>query len=137
MRIVVALFVALALTGCAARQEARVQPVPAKPALYYELEIPRAFQEEVRGWSSRMSGCQRYMEGFKMGWWRCVDNYRRDIHYQSTRSDQIVSGRGEFIGGFSNGYRNAEEQIQRNIKTFGPERTHAYLAEITANVMAE
>ena len=35
------------------------------------------------------------------------------------------------------GYRNAERQIQRNIRTFGPERTHAYLVEITANVMAE
>ena len=101
-------------------------------------ELPdRAYQDEVRGWHSEMSGCQRYMEGFEMGWWRCVDNYRRDIGYQSSRSDYIVSGWGQFIGGFSNGYRNAERQIRRNIKTFGPERTHAHLLDITANVMAE
>lgn len=137
MRRIALLLVVLVLAGCAARQQAAVEPEPAGPVLYYELEIPKAFQDDVRGWSSGMSGCQRHMQGFKMGWWRCIDNYRRDIGYQSSQSDYIVSGRGEFIGGFDNGYRNAEEQIQRNIKTFGPDRTHAYLLDITANVMAE
>jgi hypothetical protein len=137
MRAVIVLLAAVVLSGCVSQRQAAVEPAPEEPVLYFDLEVPGAFQSEVHGWSHGMSGCQRYMEGFTMGWWRCVDDYRRDINYQSTRADYIVSGWGEFISGFSEGYRSAERQIEWNIKTFGPERTHAYLVEITANIMAE
>ena len=135
MRILIALLVVVALAGCAGRQEARVEPQPTEPAMYFELEIPRQFQSELRGWTNDLAGCQRYMSGFERGWWRCVDNHVRDIGYQTTASDTSVNGWGEYIGGFCDGYASAKDQIRWNIRRFGPERTHAYLVEITEDVM--
>ncbi|MBN1919031.1 MAG: hypothetical protein JW889_14080 [Verrucomicrobia bacterium] len=110
MRMLVALLIVVTLAGCAGRQAAHVEPRPAGPVMSYDMEIPRRYQTELRGWTNGFSDCQRYMEAYGIGW------------------DSEVCG-------WSDGYTSAEDQIQRNIKTFGPERTHAYLVEITEDVM--
>lgn len=137
MRLAAVLLVMLVLAGCAGQREARVEPAPVGPVLYFELEIPRQFQAELHGWKRGTPGYQRYIDGFTNGWRMCVSNHAKDISYQSKRIDAIANGHMQFICGFSDGYWNAEGQIQRNIKTFGPECTHAYLVEITANAMTE
>jgi hypothetical protein len=135
MRILAALATIGVLAGCTGPDAARVEPQPTEPVMRFDLEIPREYQAELRGWTNELSACQRYMDGFERGWWQCVDNYLGDIGYRTTPADTQVNGWGEFIGGFCDGYASAERQIQSNIRRFGAERTHAYLVEITEDVM--
>jgi hypothetical protein len=128
-------FAIVMVAGCAPRPQADTEPAPSAPVLYFDLAIPRPFQSELLGWKDDTPGYRRYADGFEDGWWMCVQNYIDDIGYQSKPIDAIANGHGEFVDGFSNGYWNADRQIQWNIKTFGPERTHAYLVDITATIM--
>ncbi len=67
---------------------------------------------------------------FRRGYWQCIENYAEDINYVNKPSDFIACGWGSEVSGYSEGYKSAENDMQRNIKRFGKDRTAKYLRSI-------
>ena len=92
-----------------------------------ETKVPKQFRNAV-GWQSH-SEYQNYVDGFNKGYWKCIQNHVNDIDYKDTESDKIIIGHGSTIGGYSDGYEQAQKEIEKNISVFGKETTHQFIKE--------
>ena len=100
-----------------------------KPGLSLEhpIVVPALFA--VGGPPHFVSPAERYVSTYEQGWWACVEDYSKEIHYRSTPSDRIISGWGEEISGYSAGYDAAEAKIKVLIRAYGETATSELLNE--------
>ena len=104
---------------------------PTQPKLgRAHVQVPRIFAA-TSGWiDGAPSDCERYLSMYRQGYWECVRKYTENIDYQPAPSDYIASGWGSEVTGFSDGYGAANEDIQKDLRRFGKERTAVYLKEV-------
>ena len=103
-----------------------------EPDIFYkskQIDVPEIFKEGV-GWRDVESDYEHYLSNYRRGWWRCVEVYVKIIDYKYSESDSRISGHVVAISGFYQAYIDAEEIMQKNIKTFGKSEVHKYLIEI-------
>jgi hypothetical protein len=69
----------LGLAGCTTPQRPELRNV--------RLHVPSCFRYSVGAFDKSPSHYERYLEGFREGYWDCIWNYTRNIDYVSTESD--------------------------------------------------
>lgn len=68
-----------------------------------------------------------YKKSYEEGWWACTQKYIKNINYDYTSENPWNSGGPATVGGFSDGFIDADKRIKSCINKYSKEKVSKYL----------
>ena len=73
------------------------------------------------------SGLSIWIDFYDRAYWQCVEDFANNIDYMPTVGDHAANGGGASVGGYSQGYSDAEKRIKQIKKRFGKSKAQEIL----------
>jgi len=107
----------LLLSGAIGCATVRTEVDP-QDLLLHHIPIPKEYS-----WGKSCpyfdSGLSVWIEFYDRAWWQCVEDFAKNIDYVPTLADTAANGGGASVGGYGQGYRDAEKRIKQIKRRFG------------------
>jgi hypothetical protein len=83
-----------------------------------------------RPWPSAVGfPAERYIQAYENAWWRCVEDFARDIDRHATIGDRAGNGWPSAVRGYWDGYCAAEQRVASIVEQFGKVRAQQILRQ--------